>query len=57
MWDPWLDRSLTDANEVEHLIQSIDPGVIHEHAVDSEVNSVRNNHAGLTSPASTTRLF
>ena len=57
VWDPWLDRDLTDADEVRGLLQSIDPDLIGEHAVSSEVNSVRNNHPGLTSPGGQERLL
>ncbi len=57
VWDAWLDRDLTDPDAVEALLQPIDFELIAEHAVDSEVNSVRNNHRGLTSPASTQRLL
>ena len=57
VWDAWLDRELTDPDEIEGLLQPIDYDLITEHAVDSEVNSVRNNHSGLTSPASEQRLL
>ena len=57
VWDAWLDRDLTDRNEIEGLLQPIDPDLIAEHAVDSEVNSVRNNRAELTSPAKVQRLL
>ncbi len=50
VWDAWLDRDLTDPIEAERLLQQIDPELIHEHAVSSEVNSVRNNHPHLTEP-------
>ena len=57
VWDAWLDRDLTDPDQVEGLLQPIPADVITEHAVDSEVNSVRNNHAGLVAPASIQRLL
>lgn len=57
VWDAWLDRDLTDANEAERLLQPIDPDLIHEHPVSSEVNSVRNNHVRLTEPAAQGRLL
>ena len=57
VWDAWLDRDITDPVQVEGLLQPIDAGMIGEHPVDSDVNSVRNNHAGLTSPASVQRLL
>ena len=57
VWDPWLDRDLTDPETVRGLLQSIDTDLISEHAVSSEVNSVRNNHPGLTSPGGQERLI
>jgi putative SOS response-associated peptidase YedK len=50
VWDAWLDRNLTDPIEAERLLRQIDPDLIHEHPVSSEVNSVRNNHPRLTEP-------
>ena len=43
VWDAWLDRRLTDLDQIEGLIQPIDPDLLMEHAVASTVNSVRNN--------------
>jgi putative SOS response-associated peptidase YedK len=57
VWDAWLDRDLTDPNQAESLLQPIDPDLIHEHAVSSEVNSVRNNNSRLTEPANQPRLL
>lgn len=57
VWEPWLDRDLTDPQQAEQLLQPIDAEIIHEHPVSSEVNSVRNNHPGLTEPASQPRLL
>lgn len=57
VWDAWLDRELRDPNEAERLLQPIDPGLIHEHAVSSDVNSVRNNGPSLTEPARQPRLL
>ena len=48
VWDPWLDRDLTDPHEVERLIQPIDPDLVVEHEVSALVNSVRNNGPSLT---------
>lgn len=42
-WDPWLDRGLDDPEAVLSLIQPIGEDLIMEHAVSSQVNSVRNN--------------
>lgn len=57
VWDAWLDRELTDPDQIEGLLQPIDNDLIAEHSVDSDVNSVRNNHSGLVSPASVQRLL
>ena len=57
VWDAWLDRDLTDPEEIEHLLQPIDDDLIAEHAVDSDVNSVRNNRPDLTAPAKVQRLL
>jgi putative SOS response-associated peptidase YedK len=57
VWDAWLDRDLTDPNQAESLLQPIDPDLIHEHAVSSEVNSVRNNNSRLTEPANQPRML
>jgi putative SOS response-associated peptidase YedK len=57
VWDAWLDRDLTDPEEIEHLLQPIDYELISEHAVDSDVNSVKNNRPDLTSPAKAQRLL
>jgi putative SOS response-associated peptidase YedK len=47
LWDPWLDRSLDDAEAAAALIQPIDPDLVMEHTVSSRVNNVRNNDADL----------
>jgi putative SOS response-associated peptidase YedK len=57
VWNAWLDRDLTDPEEIEHLLQPIDFEMIAEHAVDSDVNSVRNNRPDLTAPAKVQRLL
>ncbi|CAN5884669.1 SOS response-associated peptidase [soil metagenome] len=54
VWEPWLDRSLTDPEEALALLRPLDSDLIMEHAVSSEVNSVRNNHPGLRDPHSDT---
>lgn len=57
VWDAWLDRDLTDPAEIEGLLISIDPDVIVEHPVSSQVNSVRNNYPSLRTPAEPETLF
>ncbi len=56
VWDTWLDRDITDADEVESLIQPIPADLIMEHEVSPAVNSVRNNERNLTDPAGPLRL-
>jgi putative SOS response-associated peptidase YedK len=50
-WAPWLDRDLTDAHEAKALLEPLDVDLLAHHAVSTEVNAVRNNHAGLLNPA------
>ncbi len=52
VWDHWLDPSLNDPEEARALLRSLDPDLIMEHTVSSEVNNVRNNHPGLRTPHS-----
>lgn len=51
VWEPWLDRDLTDAHAARGLIRNIDPDLIMEYAVNSKVNNVRNNGPELLTPA------
>lgn len=57
VWDPWLDRELTDPEHALGLISSFDPELIMEHPVSSKVNSVRNNGPDLRDPAEPETLF
>ncbi|HEX2152818.1 MAG TPA: SOS response-associated peptidase [Acidimicrobiia bacterium] len=54
VWDAWLDRDLEDPRAALDLIQLLDPDLIMEHAVSSQVNSVRNNSPDLTTPTKET---
>ncbi|MDH5292546.1 MAG: SOS response-associated peptidase [Acidimicrobiia bacterium] len=56
VWDPWLDRSITDPSEIENLIQAIPPDLVMQHEVSPLVNSVRNNDRNLTNPAGPLRI-
>ena len=56
-WDDWLDRDLTDVQHAASLLRPIPSGLITDHVVSSEVNSVRNNQPGLRSPAPRETLF
>lgn len=47
-WDEWLDREVTDLASVRTITRPIDPEILMTHPVSAEVNSVRNNHPGLT---------
>lgn len=53
-WEAWLDEGVDDPNAAASLIDTIDPDLIMEHQVSSQVNSVRNNHAGLREPFAST---
>ncbi|MGH8912875.1 MAG: SOS response-associated peptidase [Acidimicrobiia bacterium] len=52
VWEPWLDRTLTDPEEALGLIQPPDPDLIMEYPVTPQVNNVRNNGPELREPAS-----
>lgn len=49
-WEGWLDRDLTDPVAAHALLQPVDPDLVMEYAVGSEVNNVRNNAASLLTP-------
>lgn len=51
VWEPWIDRELTDPEAALGLISVVDPDLIMEYAVTSRVNSVRNNGPELRDPA------
>jgi len=51
-WEPWLDRDMDDPEAAVQLAQPIDPDLIMEHTVSSQVNSVRNNSPELVEPFS-----
>jgi putative SOS response-associated peptidase YedK len=57
VWDPWLDRSLTDPEAISGLLGSIDPDSVMEHIVSRDVNSVRNNRPGLNDRVEPETLF
>lgn len=50
VWEPWLSRDITEPDEAKALLQPIDPDLIMEHPVSSEVNNVRNNGRHLPDP-------
>lgn len=52
VWDAWLDRDMDDPEAALGLLRPIDPDLMMEHAVSSQVNSVRNNGPDLVRPAS-----
>jgi putative SOS response-associated peptidase YedK len=43
VWDTWLDRKVTDADEARLLLQPIDQELWMERPVSKLVNSVKNN--------------
>jgi putative SOS response-associated peptidase YedK len=49
-WGNWLDRDLTDPEMALGLLDPLDPELIMEYPVSSEVNNVRNNGSSLVSP-------
>ncbi len=57
VWDPWLDRDMTDPQEALSLLQPIDPAEVMEHVVSRSVNSVRNNDPSLREPSEPETLF
>lgn len=56
-WDRWLDRSLTDPEEMTGVLKSSEPDILMEHVVSREVNSVRNNGPGLNDRIEPETLF
>lgn len=48
-WGEWLDRDLTDPEVALGLLEPLDPELIMEYPVGSEVNNVRNNDSSLVS--------
>ena len=57
VWDPWLDRDLTDPEVATGLLQMIDSETIMEHVVSRDVNSVKNNRPGLNEKIAPETLF
>lgn len=50
LWEPWLDRELTDPEKVEELIASIPVAPLAPRRVSPAVGSVRNDFPGLIEP-------
>lgn len=53
-WDAWLDRTVTDGEEIRAQMAPVGEDLLMEHEVSREVNNVRNNGASLTDPAAGT---
>jgi putative SOS response-associated peptidase YedK len=51
VWDPWLDRDLTDPEAALTLVKTIETDLLMEYRVSKQVNSVRNNGVELRAPA------
>lgn len=49
-WTAWLDPSITDADQVMHLLAPAAPGPLDAYPVSTAVNNVRNNGPALTEP-------
>lgn len=57
VWDSWLDRDLQDSEAAVSLLQTIEPGLIMEHVVSRDVNSVKNNTPDLHDKVEPETLF
>jgi len=57
VWEAWLDRELTEPEQVQSLIRPIDPDLWMQREVSSRVNSVKNNDPDLLDPSVQTRLL
>ena len=57
VWEAWLDRDVTEPEEVKSLIQPIDPDLWMEREVSTKVNSVKNNGPDLLEPPDQTSLL
>lgn len=53
VWDSWLDRSLTDPEEVSALVQTAGSDTMAMHPVSTLVNKVANNVPELIDPLTT----
>jgi putative SOS response-associated peptidase YedK len=57
VWDPWLDRELTDSQFARSIVSGIDPDLLMEHVVSRKVNSVKNNSPELREQTEPETLF
>ena len=57
VWDPWLDRGLTDPEAAMGILHAVDPDELMEHVVSREVNSVKNNRPRLRDRVEPETLF
>ena len=57
VWQAWLDRDVTDPDEVQSLIVPIDAELWMQREVSPRVNSVKNNGPELLEPPDQTRLL
>ena len=57
VWEGWLDRDLTEPEEVKSLIRPIDADLWMQREVSTRVNSVRNNGPELLDPPEQARLL
>jgi len=53
VWDGWLDRSLTDPDEVAGILRPVGTETMSMHAVSTLVNKVANNVPELVDPLKT----
>ena len=49
-YDPWLDRAVTDADQVMKLLQPVPDNALAFHRVSTRVSSARNDGPDLIAP-------
>ena len=57
VWGAWLDRDVTEPDEVKSLVQPIEAGLWMQREVSTRVNSVKNNGPELLEPPDQARLL
>ncbi len=57
VWEAWLDRDVTEAEEARSLIRPIPDDLWMQREVSSKVNSVKNNGPDLLDPPDQIRLL
>jgi putative SOS response-associated peptidase YedK len=57
VWEAWLDRDVTEPEEVRSLVRPIEADLWMQWEVSSRVNSVKNNGPELLDPPDQARLL